>query len=245
MERLSVRASVDVLLAKVSTDVRAERACATTLRPGSATCLPLRSQPAEVLLVLSSVRTARDLLALRCDVPTVVAAMLSQAITTRAPTWPSKHGGTCVAACPTELYANADNEMVAVVMETAVEAMADAVEVATASLPAGAVIFLLGILVPVIFLLGICAQDVLGEEGALLVIGTIPPLPLFEHDGHYWMRCMCCGTNFKGRAVPGGASGSRTKSINQKKKWTREDFAKEHGVGLCDQVIFACAVTTL
>jgi hypothetical protein len=76
---------VDLLLAKVSTAERAERACATTLRPGSATCLPLRSQPAEVLLVLSSVRTARDLLALRCDVPTVVAAMLSQAITTRAP----------------------------------------------------------------------------------------------------------------------------------------------------------------
>ena len=87
-ERVRIRLAIDVLLSRISMAERAERACATTLRPGYSPELPLRSPPAEVLHVLSSVRTARDLLKLGCDAPTVVAALLSQVLTARTPTWP-------------------------------------------------------------------------------------------------------------------------------------------------------------
>lgn len=94
-DRLLVRECVEVLLAKISTAERAERACLSELRIslGADAPLPVRSPPAEVLLVLSSVRTARDLLQLKCDAASVCAAMLSQALTPRAPTWPGGVAG--------------------------------------------------------------------------------------------------------------------------------------------------------
>ena len=95
-DRLHVREGLEVLLAKISIAERAERACPSTLRPGADTPLPPRSPPAEVLHVLASVRTARDLLELKCDAPTVVAALLSLALTPRSPTWP----GSCALPLP-------------------------------------------------------------------------------------------------------------------------------------------------
>ena len=94
-DRLLVRESIEVLLAKVSVAERAERACAVEMRGalGTSAPLPPRKPPSEVLLVLSSVRTARDLLQLNCDAASVCAALLSQALTARTPTWP---GGTSI-----------------------------------------------------------------------------------------------------------------------------------------------------
>lgn len=89
-DRRLVKSSLEVLLAKVSVAERAERAQPHTLTPGVVIddVLP-RSPPAEALLVLSAVRTAKDLLKLRCDAATVTAALLSQVLTERAPTWPA------------------------------------------------------------------------------------------------------------------------------------------------------------
>ena len=73
-DRRLVKSSLEVLLAKVSVAERAERAQPHTLTPGVVIddVLP-RSPPAEALLVLSAVRTAKDLLKLRCDAATVTA----------------------------------------------------------------------------------------------------------------------------------------------------------------------------
>jgi hypothetical protein len=89
-ERLLLRSTLDVLLAKVSLAERAERVPLTSLRPRVPIeyVLPERSQTAEALQILSAVRTARDMLARKLDVATVAAIMLSQALTARAPSWP-------------------------------------------------------------------------------------------------------------------------------------------------------------
>ena len=87
-DRAQLQFSIDVLLAKVSTAERVERACVFDLRPG-ADVLPPRSEATEVLYVLSAVRTAKDLLKIQCDAATVSSAMLSQVVTQRSPTWPT------------------------------------------------------------------------------------------------------------------------------------------------------------
>ena len=84
-----VAASLDVLLAKAEIAVRAELASPAALSRLALEPLPPRSRAAELLLILASVRTAKDLLKLRCDATTVVAAMLAAVMPERAPTWPA------------------------------------------------------------------------------------------------------------------------------------------------------------
>ena len=80
-------AALQVLLASVPLAVRAARLDAYELKVGSA--VTLEPSPAlETLAILSAVATARDLLRLRLDAPTIVAALLSDVIGECTPAWP-------------------------------------------------------------------------------------------------------------------------------------------------------------
>jgi hypothetical protein len=81
------------------------------------------------------------------------------------------------------------------------------------------------------------ARDFLGEEGCLLVMGVssgaVGRGDCVEEGGHYTIACSECGNTYKGRKVPGGASGSLPRVINQAKDLTIKDFRKVHGEALC------------
>lgn len=80
-------ACLHVLLESVSLSVRAVKLEALELRRGGMLDLE-PSRALETLAVVSAVSTARDFLLLRLDTPTVAAALLSEVINDRTPTWP-------------------------------------------------------------------------------------------------------------------------------------------------------------
>ena len=84
-DRFLVKASVEVLLSKASLAERAERAFGSNVRWD----LVERAPATEALYVLSAVRTAKDMLSLNADAATVSAALLSQVLGERSPTWPA------------------------------------------------------------------------------------------------------------------------------------------------------------
>jgi len=82
-------ACLHVLLASVSLAVRAIALEAHALKQRGGV-IPLDSSPAlECLAVVAAVTTARDFLLLRLDAATVGAALLSEVINDRTPTWPA------------------------------------------------------------------------------------------------------------------------------------------------------------
>lgn len=83
-----LRLTIDVLLAKAATAVRAIRRAEQDATVVDETPPHTHAQ-LQVLAVLSSVRTAADLLRLRLDAQTVASALLCEVITEFAPTWPA------------------------------------------------------------------------------------------------------------------------------------------------------------
>lgn len=87
-DRENLRGALDVLLKKAALAVRALQLPLGAL-PLAVELGPEVPQELEVLSILSSLRTARDLLDLRLDAPTVAAALLSEVLSERTPTWPA------------------------------------------------------------------------------------------------------------------------------------------------------------